>query len=409
MTVAPLALPGPGAAAGGRTARVRRGAVLCRALQAVRPDLPLTTRMRRIGRDLPAAGRVAAGHRAGRGTGHGLAAACACLRVCERRLRLLTGGAHDQPARLRAMRAAIAWSYELLSVGRAVSVPPARRLRWRLHAGRRRSRRSGRRIAVPWRSSPRWWTTACCSRRPRAGEPRFVMLETIREYALEQLEESGEEIDARRAHAAYYRAREEAGPRAAGPLQQQWRDRAGVGPGRYSGRVGVDPRVRPPHPVDADNGLLMVGSLWYFWFQRGLTGEARRLLRQALAAAPSRGRPRAQALLGAGTLAWRQGDCATARDHLDESVRPVARIRRRASPGGAERCTSWDTSASTNGITGRRGLFEESLADLPASGRQIGGLPLIGDLGLVAYHESDFERLPKRFFTIVSCSTAFTV
>jgi predicted ATPase len=41
----------------------------------------------------------------------------------------------------------------------------------------------------------------------RGGEPRFVMLETIRDYALERLEASGEEIDARRAHVAYFRAR----------------------------------------------------------------------------------------------------------------------------------------------------------------------------------------------------------
>jgi len=63
--------------------------------------------------------------------------------------------------------------------------------------------------------------------------------------------------------------------------------------------------------------VLLVGALWYFWFQRGLTGEARRWL--ALARAPQ-GRARAQALLGAGTLAWRQGDLPAARSLLEESA-----------------------------------------------------------------------------------------
>ena len=68
-------------------------------------------------------------------------------------------------------------------------LPPPRGLRRRLHASRR-SRRSPTRTAT-WTSSADW--SACvehslCARRKAGGEPRFRMLETIREFGLEQLE-----------------------------------------------------------------------------------------------------------------------------------------------------------------------------------------------------------------------------
>jgi tetratricopeptide (TPR) repeat protein len=134
--------------------------------------------------------------------------------------------------------------------------------------------------------------------------------------------------------------------------------------------------------------VLLVGALWYFWFQRGLTGEARRWLTLALARA-RHGRARAQALLGAGTLAWRQGDLATASALLEESA---ALWRGQDDRGGL---------AETLHVLGHvrfdqrdhlaaRNLFEESLQEYRRADDTIGGLPLLGDLGLVAYHEGAY-------------------
>jgi predicted ATPase len=144
------------------------------------------------------------------------------------------------------------------------------------------------------------------------------MLETIREYAMERLEAGGEEIGARRAHVAYFRSlAEDAETGLRGPRQQHWRDVLEAELDNF--RAALAWTLGAADPEDAQSGVLLVGALWYFWFQRGLTGEGRRWLALALAKAPH-GRARAQALLGAGTLAWRQGDIAAARAHLHESA-----------------------------------------------------------------------------------------
>ena len=224
------------------------------------------------------------------------------------------------------------------------------------------------------------------------GEPRFAMLETIREYATERLETGGEEVEARRAHAAYFRTlAEDAETGLRGPRQQHWRDVLEADLDNF--RAALAWTLGAADPRDADSGVSLVGALWYFWFQRGLTREARRWLELALAKAPP-GRARAQALLGAGTLAWRQGDVAAAQVHLDESA---ALWRHEDDRRGL---------AETLHILGHvrfdqrdylaaRGLFEESLDGYQRAGDVTGGLPLLGDLGLVAYHEGEYDTAER--------------
>ena len=129
------------------------------------------------------------------------------LERLEHRLPLLVGGARDLPARQRTLRDTIAWSHDLL-------VPGDQRL--------------FRRLAVFAGGCTLEVAEAVCQSKADLGrsvldglgslvdkhllqregspetEPRFVMLETIREFALEQLQAGGELEEARQAHATYY-------------------------------------------------------------------------------------------------------------------------------------------------------------------------------------------------------------
>jgi hypothetical protein len=177
------------------------------------------------------------------------------------------------------------------------------------------------------------------------------MLETIREYAMERLQADGEEAEARRAHAAWFRAlAEDAESGLRGPRQQHWRDVLEADLDNFRAALGWT--LGADDPQNAECGVSLVGALWYFWFQRGLTREARRWLELALARAPQEGpAPRrcwARARWPGGRATWR----------------PPASPWRRAPRSGAttttgpawpRRCTSSATSASTSATTWPRG------------------------------------------------------
>ena len=152
------------------------------------------------------------------------------LHHLERPLPLLTGGPRDQPTRLQALRDAIGWSYDLLTAdeqaffqrlsvlaGGGLEAIAAIRIRSR----RDRSRRPGRGPRAG-RAEP------ADPDRGAAGEPRYGMLETIREFGLERLEASGESAT-RAAHAAYYLAlAEQAEPHLIASGSAAWVERLAI-------------------------------------------------------------------------------------------------------------------------------------------------------------------------------------
>ncbi len=243
----------------------------------------------------------------------------------ERRLPLLTGGATDLPARFQTMRDAIAWSYDLLSADE-------QRLFRRLAVFAGGStmeavdRVSGR-ISVPDTRHLAPDTLdllaglidkSLMQDDGDASEPRYVMLETVREFGLERLAARDEAEAVAGAHATYFLDLAETAANSA----------SGAGGGAWLHRLAAEGfNLRAAldwfeGTGQADATLRMTSTLWHFWYRHGDLAEGRTRLERALAAAPPVVDPtvRARALRGAGVLAWQSADYERSRQLLEEAL-----------------------------------------------------------------------------------------
>jgi predicted ATPase/class 3 adenylate cyclase len=251
------------------------------------------------------------------------------------RLALLTGGQRDLPARQQTLRSAIDWSYELLDAGmRALfmrlgvfagsfSLAAAEAIASELSTENRGLRNSSEHSILHPSFSMLHLIEALVDQsllRQAPGsdeEPRFALLETIREYALERLESSGEAEQLRRRHALYYLALAEAAePELLGAEQSAWLPRLDVEHDNLQAALAWC----QTDAGDVELGLRLCDALWCYWEIRGLLQEGRRWLEGMLALAPGRTALRAAALTGAGGLAFNQGDYAAACALHDESL-----------------------------------------------------------------------------------------
>src|SRR5260370_6774449 len=194
--------------------------------QAIKPDFQLTAANARIIAEicirldgLPLAIELAAARIR-------LLSPQALLARLSHRLEVLTGGARNVPARQQTLRATIAWSYHLLTPSeqqlfRLLSVLP---VGCTLQAVEAIAKQAGTgAINVLDEVSVLLENNLLRQGEQPDGEPRLLQLETIREYGLECLAETGELEAARAAHAAYYLAlAEEAEPQLRGPQQARW-------------------------------------------------------------------------------------------------------------------------------------------------------------------------------------------
>jgi ATP/maltotriose-dependent transcriptional regulator MalT len=218
---------------------------------------------------------------------------------------LLKGGGLDLPARQRTLRSTLQWSHDLLDeqeqrMLRRLSVFAGG---CTLHAAEAVSGATGDLPAEVLELVASLvdknllrqveWT---------GGEPRLFMLETIREYALERLAESGEEETVREAHANYYLAlAEEAEPMLTMAEQGEWLEKLEAEHGNL--RAALSWSLER-----GETGLRLAGALWRFWYLRGHLSEGRRWLEEMLAVSGGEMSLRAKVLGGAGHLAWSQGD-----------------------------------------------------------------------------------------------------
>jgi predicted ATPase/DNA-binding CsgD family transcriptional regulator len=233
-------------------------------------------------------------------------------------LHVLTGGARDVPARLRTMRDAIAWSYDLLS-------PEEQALFRRLAVFRSGFTLDAAEAASAEIGGDREVFDVVASladksllrREEREDVPRYRTLETVREFGLEQLAASNELDAARREHAEHFLALAERAVAAWwGPAPGAWLDRLEAERDNLREALAW---AREKQATEFECRL--ASALHWFWRSRGPVGEARRWAEELLAGAGEVAPTlRAALMMAAGDLAMAQGEFARAAELLEASM-----------------------------------------------------------------------------------------
>ncbi|MCA9879427.1 MAG: tetratricopeptide repeat protein, partial [Thermomicrobiales bacterium] len=310
-------------------------------------------------------------------------------------LSLLTGGPRDAPARQQTMRAAIAWSVDLLPTD-------TRRAFQRLGVFPGSfSLQAAATVATPTGSDADEADLAALDvledlfdkhllRRITAdpAHPRFTMLTVIREYAAELLAQAGEALATRERHAGFYQAlaatqaprltTAEVGDALAVLEQEAPNLRAALGTRLQAG--------------DGVNLLRVGATLWRYWWLSGHLTEGRAWLARALATADEAASAARAAVLDAdGVLAFAQGDFTAARDrHLAalQMARQVADERL-----AANALLNLGAVADEQGLPHQAARYlDEALRASRASGDQHAVAVALANLGQVAMSLADYPR-----------------
>jgi predicted ATPase/class 3 adenylate cyclase len=214
-----------------------------------------------------------------------------------RRLPVLTGGSRDLPERQQTLRATLEWSYGLLEsrYQRALARLGVFAGSFSLEAAEQVAEADLDELAtlVDW------------SLVKPIGSGRFLLLETIREFALELLSASEELDEVRRRHLEFMLALVvEAEPKLTGPEQVQWYEQLSVEHDNVREALAY-----ACASGDGERALMLAGSIWRFWWNRGYTLEAAQWYERSLALRESASqRAVARGVFGAAHVAEMRGD-----------------------------------------------------------------------------------------------------
>jgi len=281
-------------------------------------------------------------------------------------LPLLTGGARDAPERQRTLRATIEWSYDLLDAA---------------------SKELFARLSVFAGSLPLTAAEEVCSAdldgltalvdsslvKP-IGDDRFLLLETIREYALERLAGSAGAEELRQRHATFFSSLAEQAYGHRFDAEAEWSERLETDHDDL--RAALDWLAQS----DPGRALGLAGALGWFWLSHGLLAEGRGRLANALAGSTATGRSRARALTASGSLAARHGDVHEGRAQLDKAIGLWRGLGGRDELASALDALGWLLVYDAGDDSGSLDAFEQSLelrrelADRPGETRALVGV-----------------------------------
>ena len=309
----------------------------------------------------------------------------------ERRLGLLVGGRRDQPARQQTLRNTIAWSYDLLQPAEQML---CRRLSvfvggFTFEAAEAVHGVDGAPGIDVLNGISSLVEQSLLRTEGADGEPRFGMLETIREYVLERVEQSGELAPLRRSHADYFLTlAEQAEPHLMRADDSPWLRRL---QNEYD---NLRAALRWCLVDDGDTaiGVRIVAALARFWHIRSHLSEGLDWIDLALASRDETLAPaQAQALTSAGWLAYYRGDPRRAAALFEQAADLYRRLedRRGLALAIGDRGVIMEHEGD---YAQAEALIAESLDLYRQTGDREGVADRLRGLGSVACAQGDFAR-----------------
>lgn len=312
----------------------------------------------------------------------------AVLERLTRRLSLLRGLGRDLPPRHQTLRAAIGWSYALLD-----QIEQALFRRLAVFAGGCTVESAEQVAGDPSMDVLEGLASlvdkSLLQREALPdGSVRFRLLETIREFALEQLSLSGELDRSRERHAAYFlQLAEQAEERLTKSGDAAWLDLIGV---EYDNlRTAFEWMIANP---GQDLALRMAQSLWPYWSGRGYYSEGREWLERALSLCPQAAPlMRIKVFLAAGAMASSQDDYDHAVGFLERGLDLARTHGEPAWVVFALAALGHDAWHQGNSARADR-LCNESLTSARTIGEPWAIAFALSQSAAVAWHEEDYDR-----------------
>jgi predicted ATPase len=311
------------------------------------------------------------------------------------RFRLLTGGSRAVLPRQQTLRAAIDWSYNLLSEPERVLL---RRLAvfaggWTLEAAEAICAGGGVEADQVLDLLTSLVDKSLVVAETHRDEARYRQLETLRQYGWDRLIEAREMAKIRTRHRTWYLGlAERADARLRGPEDTMWLNRLEVEHDYL--RAALE--WSSTEEDDAETRVRLAAALSSLWTSYTHWGEGRKWLETALAGSRDRKSiARVKALCGEGALAWRHGDYERARARCDESL---ALAQELDDQEGVARALMWRGLLALRqkdfGAAGA--LFEESLELFRKLGDTWSMAMVVAQMGALAHHRGDYLK-PRRY------------